>query len=232
MTPSSTATPRPVARAAAVLALLALYYVMALTAAAQKSMTFDELAHLTGGYSYWTQNDYRLHPENGNWPQRLGALPALLGGARFPSLQQPAWTKSDVYAIGDQFLYSSGNDAGTLLQRGRAVDGARRRRAGRTRVSVGQTPGLARGRVGQPRALRVLADAAGARRPGDLGHVVGAVLHRGDGAMWAALHRVTPVTVLGGAVLLAGAFLSKLSAPILVPVALVMVTVRRPAAGR
>ena len=67
------ATPgRAQARKAAVAALLALYYVMALSAASQKSMTFDEMAHLTGGYTYWAFNDYRLHPENGNWPQRLG----------------------------------------------------------------------------------------------------------------------------------------------------------------
>ena len=50
---------------------------MAVSAAAGKSMTFDELAHLTGGYSYWMLDDYRLHPENGNLPQRLGALPAI-----------------------------------------------------------------------------------------------------------------------------------------------------------
>jgi hypothetical protein len=46
------------------------------------------------------------------------------------------------------------------------------------------------------------------------------------GAMWIVLHRVTPITVMGAAVLLAAAFLSKLSAPILLPVALVMVIVR------
>ena len=37
MTPSSTTTPRPVARAAGVAALLALYYVMALSAAARRA---------------------------------------------------------------------------------------------------------------------------------------------------------------------------------------------------
>ena len=46
------------------------------------------------------------------------------------------------------------------------------------------------------------------------------------GAMWIAMHRVTPLTVLGAGVLLAGAFLSKLSAPILAPVAIVMLGVR------
>src|SRR5689334_25016959 len=112
MTLASSVSPRRLGRGAAVAALLALYYVMALSAASQKSMTFDEMAHLTGGYTYWAYNDYRLHPENGNWPQRLGALPAILTGASFPPLQQTAWTNSDVYAIGDQFLYFSGNDAG------------------------------------------------------------------------------------------------------------------------
>src|SRR6478672_5956649 len=123
MTLSSTPTPRPAVRAAGVVALLALYYVMALTAAGQKSMTFDEMAHLTGGYTYWAFNDYRLHPENGNWPQRLAALPAIVSGAVFPRLDQPAWTTANVYVIGDQFLYSSGNDAGTLLGRGRMLMG-------------------------------------------------------------------------------------------------------------
>jgi hypothetical protein len=114
---------RPVVQWTMVAALLALYYTLALSAAAHKSMTFDEMAHLTGGYSYWAFNDYRLHPENGNWPQRLAALPAVIGGAAFPRLEQPAWRNSNVYAIGDQFLYSTGNDADTLLRRGRAVMG-------------------------------------------------------------------------------------------------------------
>ena len=108
---ASTLPSRRLARMAAVAALLVLYYVMAVSSASQKSMTFDEMAHLTGGYTYWAFNDYRLHPENGNWPQRLGALPAVVGGSSFPRLDQPAWTTSNVYAMGDQFLYSSGNDA-------------------------------------------------------------------------------------------------------------------------
>ena len=51
--------------------------------------------------------------------------------------------------------------------------------------------------------------------------------------MWVALHRVTPITVVGAA-LLVGRFLSKLSGPILVPIAIAMLLVRlcRPAARR
>jgi hypothetical protein len=216
---------------AGVLALLVLYYVMAVTAAAGKSLTFDEMAHLTGGVSYWRLNDYRLHPENGNWPQRLGALPAVLGGASFPRLDQPAWPASDVYAIGDQFLYASGNDPDTMLQRGRAVMAL-------VGVALGAIVyGWSRRLVSPLGAwislvLFVFSPtflAHGALVTSDMSSAV--FFTAATGAMWVALHRVTLLTVLGGAVLLAGAFLSKLSAPILVPVALVMFVVRV-AAGR
>lgn len=222
------ATPggRAQARLAAVAALLALYYVMALSAAAQKSMTFDELAHLTGGYTYWAFNDYRLHPENGNWPQRLAALPAVLSGAPFPSLAQPAWTGSNVYVLGDQFLYFSGNDAGALLARGRAV-----------MALVGA-------------ALGALVFAWGTRLVSPLGGWVSLVLFvfsptllahgplvtsdvtaalfftAAVGMLWTAMHRVTAATVAGSAVLVAGCLLSKVSGPILVPIVLAMLTVR------
>ena len=168
---SSTATPRPAARAAGVLALLVLYYVMAVSAAAQKSMTFDEMAHLTGGYTYWAFDDYRLHPENGNWPQRLGALPAVLSGAAFPSAQSAGL--DDVRRLRDRRSVP-------LLQRQRRRhaacarprdDGAARRGPWRSRLRVGQTPGLAGRRLGQPRAVRVLPDAPGARGARHVGHV-------------------------------------------------------------
>ena len=74
---------------AAAAALLTLYYVMALSAASQKSMTFDEMAHLTGGYTYWAFNDYRLHPENGNWPQRLARFRRSSAARRFPGSISP-----------------------------------------------------------------------------------------------------------------------------------------------
>jgi hypothetical protein len=214
------------ARTAAVSALLALYYFMALSAASGKSMTFDEMAHLTGGFTYWAFNDYRLHPENGNWPQRLGALPAVLSGASFPRLDQPAWTTSNVYVIGDQFLYSSGNDAGRVLMQGRAVMGFL---------------GVALGALVYAWARR-LVSAAGAWvalllfvfSPTLLAHgalvtsdmAAALFFTAAAAAMWTTLHRVTPATVAAAAVLVAGGFLSKLSGPILVPVAIVMLIVR------
>jgi hypothetical protein len=217
---------RRLARMAAVAVLLALYYVMAVSAAAQKSMTFDEMAHLTAGYTYWAFNDYRLHPENGNWPQRLGALPAVLRGSSFPRLDQPAWTTSNVYAIGDQFLYSSGNDAGTMLGLGRAVMAL-------LGVALGALVYAWARRLVSPAGawvallLFVFSPTLLAHGPLVTSDMAAALFFTAaTAAMWIALHRVTPATVLGGAVLLAGGFLSKLSGPILVPVGMVMLTVR------
>lgn len=217
---------QPLVRLAAVAGLLALYGVMAISAAAQKSMTFDEMAHLTGGYTYWAFNDYRLHPENGNWPQRLGALPAVLGGASFPSLTQPAWSTSNVYAMGDQFLYFSGNDATTILRRGRTAMAL-------LGVALGALVYAWASRLVSPAgawvslALFVFSPTFLAHGPLVTSDMASALFFTAaTGAMWIVLHRVTPITVMGAAVLLAAAFLSKLSAPILLPVALVMVIVR------
>jgi hypothetical protein len=213
-------------RSAAVTALLALYYFMAVSAASQKSMTFDEMAHLTAGYTYWAFNDYRLHPENGNWPQRLAALPAVLGGSSFPRLDQPAWTTSSVYAIGDQFLYSSGNDADTMVRRARRLMALL---------------GVALGALVYAWARRLISATGGwialllfVFSPTMLAHgplvtsdmAAALFFTAAAGGMWMALHRVTPATVLGGGVLLAGGFLSKLSGPLLIPIGIVMLSVR------
>ena len=101
--------------------LLAVFAALAFSSALRKSATFDEVAHLTAGTSYWTHDDYRLHPENGNLPQRLVALPAFLGPYRFPDLNQPAWQGSEVYQLGHQFFYTLGNDVDAMVLRGRSM---------------------------------------------------------------------------------------------------------------
>jgi len=106
-----------------VAALLAGYYALALSATLDKCVCFDEIAHLTAGYSYWLFNDYRLQPENGILPQRWGALPLLLTRPTFPEREQPYWHRSHVWKIGAQFFYQSGNDADRMLLMGRAMMG-------------------------------------------------------------------------------------------------------------
>jgi hypothetical protein len=67
--------------------LAALHVALAITAALEKSPTFDEPTHLTAGYSYWLKNDYRLDPENGNWLARWAALPLLWSRPAFAGIR-------------------------------------------------------------------------------------------------------------------------------------------------
>src|SRR5262249_12326377 len=105
----------------AAIVLVLLWWTMAVTAVAGKSNGFDEMPHLTAGYSYWLTGDFRLQPEAGNLSQRWAALPLLVGGWRFPSLDQEAWRRFDVYAVGYHFFYDVGNDLQAMLLRGRAA---------------------------------------------------------------------------------------------------------------
>jgi hypothetical protein len=117
---------RPPLRAAALAAaalLLALHFAMAVGSKLHESTTSDEIAHVTGGFAYWKLRDYRLQPENGNLPQRWVALPAVLAGARFPDLDQPYWRKSDVWVMGHEFFYETGEDHFPRLMWARAMTG-------------------------------------------------------------------------------------------------------------
>jgi hypothetical protein len=109
--------------AAAVALLLALHFAMAVGSKLRESTTSDEIAHVTGGYAYWKFGDYRLQPENGNLPQRWVALPLVIAGAKFPGLDQPYWKKSDVWVMGHQFFYETGEDHFPRLMWARAMTG-------------------------------------------------------------------------------------------------------------
>ncbi len=103
--------------------LLALgHAALATFAMREKSTTADELAHLTGGYTFNHWHDYRLQPENGILPQRWQTLPAAWSATRFPSFDSLAWHKSEVWLVGYDYLYQSGNDPAWLLFTARAMN--------------------------------------------------------------------------------------------------------------
>jgi hypothetical protein len=106
-----------------VAALLLAFALLAWTSMLDKSPVFDEPPHLTAGYSYWRFDDYRLNAENGNFPQRWAALPLLLLGPEFPSRDQPAWRSPEPHylAISRQFLYEANSDPDRLLRWARGM---------------------------------------------------------------------------------------------------------------
>ncbi len=103
----------------AALALLLVFALRADHSAAHKSTTYDEIAHVAGGLGQLLYGDFRLQPENGSLPQKLGAAPAFLSGVRFPDRDDPAWREADVWSAGWQVFYTRGNDLEALLRGGR-----------------------------------------------------------------------------------------------------------------
>ena len=205
---------------------LGLYWVMAVSASRRMGVTADEVVHLTGGYSYWTLNDYRLHPENGNLAQRIAALPLLAIDLAFPSLDDPHWIASKVNLVGEKFFFQLGNNVEHMLLASRmmiALCGA---------FVVWLTWRWAKGLFGPTAGWLALALAIfcpaflahGALATSDMvmtGCTIGAL-----SAVWFLLHRVTWLRLFLAALACGLAFLSKMSGVILVPVIVVLVVVR------
>ena len=198
-------------------AAASLYALPAATGVRQKSITFDELAHLTAGVASWTTGDYRLFPQNGQLPQRWAALP-LLTGFRFPTREQSAWWTSDLEAIGYQFLYGVGNAHEELLWRARMM-----------MIPIG----VALGGLCYFWARRLFGVAGGlvtlfifAFSPSMLAHgplaisdlFAALMFTAASGGFWWTLHRPAPGRVIGSAVVMGLLFVTKMSAFVMVPV--------------
>src|SRR5438128_3468511 len=195
-----------------------LHAAMAVTAVNTKSPTFDEPQHLTAGYSYWVTNDFRLDPESGNLPARWAALPLLLSHPNFVPLNDGGWQLAEEGRTGHQFFYEVGNDPDRTLGQARmimSIFGAAlcllMYRCGREFFGVGG--GL-------------LAETVAAFDPNFLAH---SALVASDvpaaffftAAVWSSwrlFQKISPATLTTAAFRFAGLFLTKFSAPLVLPV--------------
>jgi 4-amino-4-deoxy-L-arabinose transferase-like glycosyltransferase len=212
------------------LALL-LYWLMAASVSPRMGVTADEVVHLTGGYSYWEFNDYRLQPENGTLPMRLAALPLLGMDLKFPPLDNPNWVNSKVNLLGDIFFYRLGNPLAEMLQRGRAAI------ALLGVLTCWLTWRWARGLFG--RAAGWLALMLAVFCPALLAHgglitsdmALTACAPAALSAVWLLLHRATWWRLILATVACGACFLAKMSGSIIVPLIAVLLLLRwlRPA---
>jgi len=101
--------------------LLGIMFLTAVFSMKDDSLTFDELAHISAGYSYLAKQDYRLNPEHPPLVKDIPALPLLFLDLNFPDtgsnwLQKesaPAWWVQ--FDLGNEFLYRSGNDPREII---------------------------------------------------------------------------------------------------------------------
>jgi 4-amino-4-deoxy-L-arabinose transferase-like glycosyltransferase len=200
-----------------VAAALALYYVMAVSVSPRLGVTADEVVHLTGGYTYWKFDDYRLHPENGTLPMRVAALPLLAMDLKFPPLDSSDWLHSQVNAVGDQFFFGLGNPLNRMLLAGRAMI------ALFGVFTVWLTWKWSRGLFGPAAGWIALGLAVFC--PALLAHgglitsdmAATACMLGALSLAWQTLHRATLARILGTALVCGLTFLSKMSGVLVVP---------------
>jgi hypothetical protein len=211
---------------AAAAVLIAVFYVLMLASAADKSLTADETRHATAGYTYWRFNDYRLNPGNGSLAQRIMALPLLTGRFRFPSPDSAGWRSSDELAVGDAWFNQLGNNVEAMLARGRAV-------CALFGAAIAALVWSCARRLFGPEGgmlsllLCVLSPTVLANGPLMTSDTACALLFLASTlGWWNMLQRLTPGRVLTSALLMGGLFVTKMSAVLILPIALIL------AAGR
>jgi hypothetical protein len=93
---------------------LCIFYVIALTAAIQKSPTYDEPVHLFAGYAYLKWGDFRINPEHPPLAKVLAALPLLtldINTTGITKAQRDLVQRHKEYGwvLADRFFMSNGN---------------------------------------------------------------------------------------------------------------------------
>ncbi len=206
--------------------LLLVFYVVLLGSLREKSATMDEPGHATAGYIYWKYGDYRVDPENGNLSKRWIALPYLFGDERFPEKEWLGPKKNLFWVLAESWFNRSGRDPADLLARGRAMSGL-------IAVALGAVVWFwARQLFGPQGGMlslliyvcnpTILANGGlmTSDTPAALGFLLSLLY------VDAITRHVTLARVVAGTFAIAGLFLAKMSAVLLLPMALILALVR------
>lgn len=88
------------------------------------SQTTDEAVHVIAGYTYLTKGDFRFNPEHPPLVKIMSALPLLIINPQLPHNFDETWNNSEDFfydswrenrSLGEEFFYSSGNDADQMI---------------------------------------------------------------------------------------------------------------------
>lgn len=207
--------------------LLFAHWLLAFGSTLEKSLTYDEGAHLFSGVVYWLKGDFRFHCENGNLSQRWCAIPAVLSShLQLPSSDQPFWIDAQPREGANSFLYECGNDPQWLIRSGRAWCAL---------WGVGICALVfvwSRQIFGDAGAILSLAScvfcptllANGPLMTSDA--CLSFFLLLATYSIWTVLHQLKPQFICLTAVSLAGLFLAKTSAVLIIPIATILVLTR------
>jgi hypothetical protein len=223
-TPAAT---RPRVKPAFIAALLlAGYFVMAVSASRTKSTTFDEIVHVTAGYSAWINHDQRFDPGNGDFVKRWAVLPLLITRPNFPPLEGEAWRNGDFFPMSRDFMFHRGNDPDAILLQSRSMVALLGVALGAlvfvcSRRLFGDTGGIISVAVFAfcPHML-----AHGALVSTDLALTF--ALLAATWCLWRLLHVVSWPTLLASVLAFSLLVISKMSAVLIAPIALILIVAR------
>jgi len=94
--------------------LLILFFGMSVYSMSLKSITNDELTHITSGYSYLKSFDFRMNPEHPPLMKLLAGFPLLFLDPVFPT-DHPSWVEGKQWVFGAQFLYFQNDNTDQLI---------------------------------------------------------------------------------------------------------------------
>ncbi len=206
--------------------VLALFWLCMVASLRDKSLTYDEVVYAAAGYSQWHDGDFRLQPENGQLPERMAGLPLALSLTPIPAADPALWKDANQWQIGQNWFYRSGLDAASLGTEGRMACGVFAVALGAlvwgwSRRLYGPTGGLVSLLlfVLNPSVL-----ANGALMTSDMATALFffAVIW----AMWSLLARFTLGRLVASSALVGGLFLTKVSALLIGPIALLLAAAR------
>jgi len=98
------------------LLLLSIMGLIAFASYQGDSLTMDELSHIPAGYSYVSQQDFRINPEHPPLIKDLAGFPLLFLDVNFPS-DDAAWTEpvNGQWWYGWKLLFNSNNNADLMI---------------------------------------------------------------------------------------------------------------------
>ncbi|MBD3208163.1 MAG: phospholipid carrier-dependent glycosyltransferase, partial [Candidatus Nealsonbacteria bacterium] len=98
------------------LLLLSIMGLVAFASYQEDSLTMDELSHIPAGYSYVSQQDFRINPEHPPLIKDLAGFPLLFLDVNFPS-EDAAWTEpvNGQWWYGWKLLFNSNNNADLMI---------------------------------------------------------------------------------------------------------------------
>lgn len=209
------------------ISLVITHWVLAYSSTIEKSLTYDEGAHLFSGVAYWLKGDFRFHCENGNLSQRWCAVPAVLSSnLHLPTSDQTFWSDAQPREGANSFLYECGNDSKWLIRSGRAwcaLWGAG------ICILVFIWSRQIFGDVGGILSLlscalcpTLLANAPLMTSDACLSFFMLLAMY----AIWKVLHRIEISYICLSAIAIAGLFLAKTSAILIIPMAAILVLIR------